>query len=519
MPATLPQTLYTAAQTRELDRIAIEEYGIPGLCLMERAGAALFDCLRETWPQARRIAVVCGVGNNAGDGYVVARLAHLAGYAVEVLQIGDSSRLKGDALHACEYLRAVGGTLQDFDANVLHDCDVAVDALFGTGLDRALEGAWADAVTALNGVSCPILAVDIPSGLHADTGSMLGCAVHAAVTVTFIGLKQGLFTGAGPEQRGALVFDGLQIPHSVYDAVPPAAIRIDGAFPATLLSPRRRDVHKGDCGHVLIIGGEHGYTGAARLAAHAALRCGAGKVSLATRRAHADGMSLNLPELMSHGIESAAELEPLLELADVVVIGPGLGQGPWAHALMGILHNWEQPMVVDADALNLLARGEFALPPAVLTPHPGEAARLLHCPARAIQNDRFRAVRAVQQRYGGVCVLKGAGTLIAGRDGNLALCSAGNPGMASGGMGDVLSGVIGALLGQGLGLEHAAQAGVCLHAHTADQAAAANGERGLLAGDLMAWLQPGMNVVSKYSSNPFNTKPTQPLHLRSCKKT
>jgi NAD(P)H-hydrate epimerase len=376
---------------------------------------------------------------------------------------------------------------------------VIVDAIFGTGLDREVTGRWREVIDALNHRNCPLLSLDTPSGLHADTGTVLGVAVHADVTISFIGLKQGLFTGMGVDYRGKIYFDDLQVPHSIYKQVKTSVTRLDYDELKTLLIRRPKSAHKGSFGHVLIIGGDSGMTGAARLAAEAAARVGAGKVSIATRATHAAFLNLARPEIMVHGIETAAELQQLITQIDIIAIGPGLGQSIWARAMLDTIKEQQKPIVLDADALNLLARAPFRLPQSVLTPHPGEAARLLEFTTPEIQNDRFTAVRALQLRFGGVCVLKGAGTLVAGANGQIGVCSAGNPGMACGGMGDVLTGVIAGLLAQGFSTTNAASLGVCLHAKAGDKEAENQGERGLLPSDLLPWI--------RHYANPEIEKP------------
>jgi NAD(P)H-hydrate epimerase len=487
---TLPHDLYRAAQVRELDRLAIEQCGIAGGMLMERAGAAAFALLRRCWPQVRRIGVVCGVGNNGGDGFVLARLAREAGLEVMLYQVGEAARLRGDALAAS---RAVGMAAQPLVAGALRHCDVVVDALLGTGLSGEVRDEWHRAIAAINDSGRPVLALDIPSGLDADSGVPQGCAVRAEATITFIGLKQGLLTGAGPALCGALHFADLAVPSEVYVRVAAAARRLDLAQFRSLLVPRARDAHKGDFGHVLVVGGECGYAGAVRLAAEAAARSGAGLVSVATRVAHAAAITAARPELMCHGVESAAELEPLLRRATVVVVGPGLGQGAWGQRMLGRLLQVRQPLVMDADALNLLALEPVRRDDWILTPHPGEAGRLLGEDATDVQRDRFAAAIGLQASYGGVVVLKGPGSLVLGDDGMPGICNGGNPGMASGGMGDVLSGILGALIAQGLSLRDAAGVGVCLHAAAADAAVQMAGERGLLASDLFPHLRQLIN--------------------------
>jgi len=484
----LPIKLYRAAQVRELDRIAIQERGIPGFELMSRAGAEVFALLKKKWSDVRSVAVFCGSGNNAGDGYIIAKLALDAGLQVCVYTVSEPDKLKGDALAAYRQYTQADGKVTSFQAGQRVNADVLVDALLGTGLDRAVTGIYAEAIQAINAYSGPVIAVDIPSGLHADTGNAMDCAVRADCTVTFIGLKQGLFTGQAAEYCGEIRYAQLGVPDDVFDAIKASATRVV----KTPLPRRDRCAHKGSCGHVLVVGGELGYSGATRMAGEAALRVGAGLVSIATRSEHSGLMNLGRPELMCHGVDTAEQLSALLAKASVVVVGPGLGQSTWAKALFNAAISSGKPLVIDADGLNLLAKSPTTKSNWVLTPHPGEAARLLNCATADIQQDRFAAALSIQAKYGGVAVLKGAGTLIASEQEH-AVSNTGNPGMASGGMGDILAGVIAGLLAQGLSLQDAAQQGVYNHGLAADLAAAKGGERGLLASDLMPYLRQLVN--------------------------
>jgi len=494
----LPNALYTAAEVRELDRLAIEEFGIPGATLMEQAGKAAFDAMRGRWPKARRIVVLVGTGNNGGDGFVVATLARAAEYEVRLFQVGDASRLKSDALTMAQRWQEAGGEIEAFEAGLdLGGTEIVVDGLLGTGLNAEVAGDWADAIRAINYSHAAVLALDIPSGLDANTGAALGVAVNAHLTVTFIGLKRGLMTGAGPRHVGQLVYDDCRVPPDVLMKIQPSCSRLGFDGLGHLLGPRPRDTHKGQCGHVLVIGGESGMGGAARLAAEAAARVGAGLVSVATRPVHAASMSSACPELMVHPVDNVAALKPLLAKASVIAIGPGLGQSDWSQQMLSAVLEQDRPMVIDADALNLLAIEPVSRSQWILTPHPGEAARLLDTDTATIQQDRFAAVTELQQRYGGSVILKGAGSLVASADMPLGLCSEGNPGMASGGMGDVLTGVIAGLLAQRAQAETmqalAARLGVCVHGRAADIAAHDGGERGLLASDVIAMLRETVN--------------------------
>lgn len=485
----LPDILFSAAQVGAMDNRAICNLGISGFELMSRAGYAVFSQIRSRWPDLKKLAILCGSGNNGGDGYVVAHLGRQAGYDVNVYPLIDPQNLTGDALSAAQQYLQAGGLCLPIDESTFSTPSVIVDALFGTGLSRSVQGAYADLIKRVNCQPSPIIAVDIPSGLHADTGTVMGCAIKADCTVTFIGLKQGLFTGQAAEYRGDVIFSGLQLPEDIGQGLMPVARLL--AKPR--LPVRHRCAHKGHCGHVLLVGGDLGFSGGIRLAAEAALRSGAGLVSVATRAQHCQTINLARPEMMVHAAESAVQLEQLLDKADVVVIGPGLGQSEWSREMMACVMKTPLPLVVDADGLNWLARQhDHKRENWVLTPHPGEAARLLAISTGAVERDRYAAVRALHQRYGGVCLLKGAGTLVQS-DWELCVSTTGNPGMASGGMGDVLAGVIGALIAQGLTADAAATAAVDIHGRAADLLAAEHGERGLLAGDLLPVMRQLLN--------------------------
>ena len=476
------RSLYTVAQVRAFDRAAIERYGIDGYVLMQRAAAAAFARLRARWPHARSVTVACGGGNNGGDGYVLARLARAAQFQVHLVSL-DAPRSGSDAARACADWIAAGGAVLGVDAP-LPDADVLVDAIFGTGLTRAPEGAARHWIETLNTAARPLLALDVPSGLDADTGAVSGAAVCAAETVSFVAHKRGLFTGAAADHCGVVTLDDLGIPAAAFAGTKADAMLLDADALRAWLPVRCNNVHKGTFGHVLAIGGDSGMAGAIRLAGEAALRVGAGLVSVATRGAHVTALNAARPELMARAVDGPQELDTMLDRATVIAVGPGLGQRAWGHALWYSALASGKPTVLDADALNLLARDAVALPAqCVLTPHPGEAARLLGCDAQTVAADRFAAVRALSRRFSAVAVLKGSGTLIAAPDGDVAICPWGNPGMASGGMGDVLTGVIAGLLAQGLDAWHAARAGVALHGLAGD-AAARHGQAGSLAGDL-----------------------------------
>lgn len=479
--------LYHVAQIREAERIAIDELRMSGLQLMRSAGLAAFNALQQRWPDVHRLHVFCGAGNNAGDGYVLAKLALQSGFHVAVYSLVDPEALKGDALVSYRDFLQAGGKVLAF--NPAADLTgVVVDALLGTGLNRQVSVEYAEAIALINRSGCPVLALDVPSGLHADSGCVLGQAVKADITVTFIGLKSGLFTGEAAEYCGDIVCSSLHVPDTVLAKLPAAAELLT----KTPLSPRPRTAHKGHFGHVLLIGGNLGYSGAIRMAGEAALRSGAGLVSIATRSAHSFVLNSGRPELMCHGVEQPDQLQALLNKASVVVFGPGLGQDAWAQAMFLAFLETNKACVVDADGLNWLAKHATKRDNWVLTPHPGEAARLLGCSSADVCADRYAAVKKIQHQYGGVCILKGAGSLIADAE-TIFVDTTGNPGMATGGMGDVLSGMIGALMAQGLSGMEAAKLAVYVHGEAADAIAAEGGERGMLASDLLPKIREFLN--------------------------
>lgn len=478
-----PQRLYGARQVRDLDRVAIDDLGIDGYELMRRAGLAGYRLLRYCFPRARRVAVYCGSGNNGGDGYVLAALALAAGMEVRLVAVGRAKT--ATARRAVADFEKAGGVVLPWDDELPGEVDAVVDALLGTGLEQAPAGDYGKAIERINSAGCPVLALDIPSGLHADTGRALEPCVHADATATFIGRKLGCFTGDGRGVVGRLYFDELGVPGEVYERVTWACELIEPRLYAAVIAGRSPTAHKGDAGRVLVVGGNHGMPGAPCLSARAAHRTGAGLVYLATRSRPEDLVPSTL-ETIAARIDSARDLEPMLANADVVAVGPGLGRDEWAREVWDLVSSADRPLIVDADALHFLAQAGARREDWVLTPHPGEASRLLGTDAKTVQADRPGAARALQERFGGVIVLKGSGTLVQGR--SLHLCGLGNPGMASGGMGDVLTGIVAALRGQGLPAEDAACYGVWCHARAGDEAAQ-RGQVGVTAGSLVDGLQ------------------------------
>jgi NAD(P)H-hydrate epimerase len=479
---------YTSAQIRAIDAAAIVRAGGDPSVLMAAAAAAAFDVLRSRWPQARRVVVAAGRGNNGGDGWVLARLAVAAGLDAlvvvagsETMNTAEGQRARADALAAA--VAACGP-----DAAVFATADVVVDAVLGIGCMREPTGDARALIDAVNAAARPVLALDLPSGLDADRGSAAGVVVQATVTVCFIGLKRGLVTGVAHDVRGELVLAPLGVERDCFSAAQGERVRVIDGADRPQLPARRPGTHKGEVGHVLVVGGDLGYPGAAFLAASAAARSGAGLVTLATRSAHAATLAAARPELMVRGCDDVTAIVPALAAADVCVLGPGLAQAGWGKALWSAVLDGVQRGVVDADGLNLLAASPRALGAGwVLTPHPGEAARLLGTDVATIQRDRYAAAAAIVARYESSVVLKGAGSIVASPGVAPVVCDFANPAMASGGMGDVLAGVIGALLAQGLDAHASAVNGVLAHARAAVIAARGR-TRGVLAGDVVAAL-------------------------------
>lgn len=486
--------LYTSTELRNIEADIIAA-GRSAAELMESAAAAALERLLEHWPEPAHIYVVAGSGNNAGDGFDLARLAAKQHF-VTVYLVGDTSKLPEPAASSYRAMMDLGIETKVWDDDSeFSSSGVIVDALLGIGSRGAPRDNYAAAIESINLSGLPVLSLDIPSGLNPDTGIVETDAVAADVTVCFIGLKRGLFTADAPDYTDIIELATLDCE----DHLPAAQCELLDLeeLQDALLPPRLRTAHKGHFGHVLVVGGDHGMGGASIMAADAAGRVGAGLVSAATRPLHIGGFLARKPEVMVHPVTSGQELEPLLDTPTVIIAGPGLGHAAWGEQLLQQVTLTDKTLVLDADALNILAAGRLVRHPKrdnwVLTPHPGEAARLLGKTTEQVQADRFQAALELQARYGGVIVLKGAGTIICGTDRQLGLYLGGNPGMASGGMGDILAGIIGGLLAQGLDIIDAAQLGVCLHAEAADLAATEFGERGLQATDLIGELQTLVN--------------------------
>ncbi len=489
-PESIPHSIWHADDLRHAEKEAADSLGITLYELMQRAGEAAFNVTRTAYPESSHWLILCGHGNNGGDGYVVARLAVAAGIHVTLLAQESDKPLPEEASAAREAWLNAGGVIHATDIVWPEEIDVIIDGLLGTGLRSAPRDPVATLIARANAHSAPVVALDIPSGLMAQTGTTPGAVIQAAHTVAFIALKPGLLTGKARDVTGTLHHNALGL-ESWLAGQETHVSRVDASLLAQWLPPRRPTSHKGDHGRLVIIGGDHGTAGAIRMTGEAALRCGAGLVRVLTRIENSAPIITARPELMVHEL-TPQSLEESLEWADVVVIGPGLGQQAWGKQALQKVENFRKPMLWDADALNLLAINPDKRHNRILTPHPGEAARLLNCSVAEIESDRLLSARRLVKRYGGVAVLKGAGTVVAS-DEALGIVDAGNAGMASGGMGDVLSGIIGALLGQKLPLYDAACAGCVAHGVAADKLAARYGTRGMLATDLFCTLRRVVN--------------------------
>jgi len=477
--------LYNARQSKQLDQCAQRQ--LPGLLLMKRAALFAYKTLNHIAPKAKKLLVLAGTGNNGGDGLMLAQYALIEGYEVDVTILGNPDQIQGDAQTVWQECQALGLTANPLTINTLTQADILVDAVLGIGLNKPVTGELAQQFQLINSVQKPVLALDIPSGLSADTGAVLGSAIQASHTCTFITHKPGLYTAQGTDTVGKIHFSNLFIDSSCYEKQAYIAQNHSLKYWLKKRHPLKAAAHKGSQGTLLLIGGNRNMMGAIQLAGMAALNSGAGLVKILTKLEHCLAITQAQPELMVYDADAPHQLASLLESIKAIAIGPGLGQDDWAQYL------WQQIMpvniakVVDADALNLLAKSPQKRNDWVLTPHPGEAARLLNTTTQTIQRDRFEAIRQLQQKYGGVIVLKGNGTLI--YDGQqIELCTAGNAGMAVGGMGDVLTGTLASFIGQGLSLFDAACLGVYCHAHSGDLLANQKSQAGILPTDVIETL-------------------------------
>ena len=509
--------LVGSAEMREIDRIATHEMGVPALALMIRAGRAVADAAMAMAAPEGRILVVCGAGNNGGDGFAVARILRSAGRDVRVVALSPPegmSPVAGVMRHEANEVDVPIADATAVPAMGAEPGDVVVDAVFGIGMTRAPEGVSAAAISRINELrerGARVLAVDVPSGLSADTGHPFGVAVRADRTVTFAFPKKGLHVYPGAELAGEVVLVDIGIPAAAAARVPVTAEVLTEAEARALVPARGFQAHKGDAGRVMVVAGSPGRTGAAHLAVTGALRGGAGLVTLAARAetlqlalsGRPEAMSLALPGQGPLGRADLPALAALARDADVIVIGPGIPRGPETGPMIrDLLERAQLPAILDADALNALAEHPGLVAsvarwsPVVMTPHPGEMARLLGTGVEEIQADRLEVAQRKSREWGAVVILKGAHTIVADPDSVPAVIVTGNPGMATGGTGDVLAGLLGAMVASRVPLRDAARAAVWIHGRAGDLAARRHGQRGLLAGDLAeslgeAWAEWG----------------------------
>jgi NAD(P)H-hydrate epimerase len=499
MSVDLTSMIYTAEQVRNGEQDAAAQCDVSMAQLMQRAAQACLDVIQHKRAAPANLLILCGPGNNGGDGWVLARLAQQAGYRVQIAATEPRSEL---AKLAAQAWRDQGGVVTDLAAlTAVHveSADIIIDALLGSGLDRELSTLFTEAVDLINRRNSAgwVLSIDVPTGLNSDTGVAMPTAVKASCTVTMIALKTGLVTGAAATYCGELILADLGVSRAFFKT-PPTLRAIESSLVSEHLRPRNKSAHKGDFGHVLIVGGGPGMSGAALLAGQAALRCGAGKVSIACHKESQLAIAAAQPELMVHAVDD--DLSMLLKRATVVVIGPGLGQSTWARALVEQVAQWQGAVAWDADALNSLAAQPIAKPAAsvwLFTPHPGEAARLLNCRASDVNANRLRALTQICQNFQAYTLLKGAGTLVKSPQRPDAwVCRRGSPALAVGGSGDVLSGVVGALLAQQtaeqIPIDEVLAIAAWLHA-VAGEMAAQRGERGTLPSDLLDELRTLVN--------------------------
>ena len=507
----------TTAQMRDADRRTIDTVEIPSAVLMENAGRQVVAAMERHWRSldGQRVAVVCGKGCNGGDGFVVARVLAVSGVDTRVYLLVPASEIEGDAGMNLSALETVGVPVIDVtepDAWAAHLPDIAamdmvVDALFGTGLARPLEGHWLTVVEDLNASGVPIVSVDLPSGLSADATHLIGAAIDATLTVTLGALKLPLLVTPAATRAGDVVVADIGIPDAVIGGLDGPRVEVlTRARARDLIVPRPDDIHKGDCGHVLIVGGSTGKTGAARLAALGALRSGAGLVTVATPRVCEPVVSALMPEYMTLGLDDTADGTVSAEAVDTVLaarcdvlaVGPGLGQGAGVRSLVrALVERATVPLVLDADGLNAFADDPTGLVgregrDLIITPHPGEMARLVGTTIEDVQTHRVDVARELAKTRELYVVLKGARTVVATPTGAVLINVTGNPGMATGGTGDVLAGVVAAWLAQLLDAEAACALGVLLHGLAGDLAAAEQGEEGLIASDLADHLGPAI---------------------------
>jgi len=485
--------LYTADTVKNIDNLAINQHNIPSYELMCSAGGAASQFILKKWPHVKNVTIICGAGNNGGDGYVIARLLKLHGLDVKVYAVAPPNT--DTAQKARKDFETGANTV--LDTNVLElsnlSTDLIVDALLGTGIRAPLHQSVLSIIKMINETKVPVCAIDIPTGIDGNTGAVIDDAVIADATVSFIGLKVGLFIGAALDYVGELILDTLKVPEIVYQAVKPVAHLVTYPKISQHLPKIKNTQHKGNNGRVVVLGGgEAQYSGAVCLSGEAALRSGAGLVSVCVAPKSEVLMARGPAELMCYAVEVPDNISSIMAQADVLVVGPGLSQNAWAQKCFKAALSLNKLTVLDADGLNLLAKNPQERENWILTPHPGEAARLLNQSIEDCEADRLSTAQALQNKYGGTIILKGASTIVLDTNGKVFIVEGKVPALATGGTGDILAGLVGGLWAQGLTASHAAQVAVSVHRESG-YLEQTFGPRGMMASDLLLHIRSLLN--------------------------
>ena len=489
---------FTVEKVKSIEARAVRSPGLSITKLMERASMAVFKEIERKFGGASELTIFCGTGNNAGDGYLVAAIAAANSVRVSVMEVGDVQKQSVEVAHARSIAAKSAVKFFTPETELEIKEGVIIDALIGTGLRSQMSANFVEAIKTINESKMPVVAIDLPSGLDGNTGDVPDFAVQADLTVTFVALKRGMMTGKASAYCGEIVLASLEIPDSLRNIETSDSKLLRLKYLLGHLPERSKLAHKYHFGHAMVVGGEFGFGGAAIMAAQACMRTGAGLVSLCSRIEHIGSMLARQPEVMAHGVASGQELEPLLDAATVLIIGSGLGKSAWSEQLLQKSLRAGHPMVVDADALNLIADGcmkiNFSELSWVITPHSGEAARLLGTSVQLVEKDRFSAIKALQEKYSATVILKGPGTLVVGdAAAGPRICPYGNASMATAGSGDVLAGIVGSLLAQGMPLQLSAELGCCIHSKAADLAVERFGQFGLTATDILSCVRAILN--------------------------
>ena len=486
--------IFNSNDVAQIDKASIDAKGKEfGFKLMKRAALLSFRLLMKQNPKS--VSILCGVGNNAGDGYLIGKKAIELGLETQLISIESEEKLSGDAKKAMLAFKLSGGEVNLWSINDQINGDWIVDAIFGTGINREIDSSYHDAITAINESKSKVISIDLPSGLCGNTGKTFGAIVSADITVTFVGMKLGLYLDKGPNNAGKVHLYDLGVDEKFYKEYEPSLEIISDKILSEVIIPRNQSNHKGDHGHVLLIGGNNGMEGAIRIASEASLRSGSGLVSVISTSRSCEIINQFRPEVMCYDTLDTGIIRSLMDRVDIIGVGPGLGLNDWATQLYELAFDSNKYLVLDADALNILSTNQVNRGNWILTPHPGEASRLLGCSVSDIQSDRMNALTNLSEKYNADVLLKGKYTLTKSiTNGTPYIVTSGNPGMASAGMGDLLTGVISSLLGQFPNLEKRKIIASAAHIHSkAGDLAAQDGERGLIASDLLPYIRSLVN--------------------------